>query len=72
MKQAGIGERALMNARDDSSIRNFNGKIEVSDSTYKTEMDKEDFFEAQKDKVSFYELHNSFYLSSTDWSMMSL
>ena len=72
MKQAGIGERALMNTRDNSSIRNFNGNIEVSDSTSKTETDKEDFFEALKDKVAFYGLHNSFYLPSTDWTMMSL
>ena len=72
MKQAGIGERALMNARDDSSVRKFNGKLEVSDSTSKTEMDKEDFFETLKDKVAFYGLHNFFYLPSTDGTMLLL
>ena len=72
MKQAGIGERALMNAHDDSSVRNFNGKLEVSDSTSKTEMDKEDFFETLKDKVAFYGLHNFFYLPLTDGTMWSL
>ena len=66
MKQAGIGERALMNARDDSSVRNFNGKLNNSDSTTKSEMDKEDFFDALKDKVAFYGLHNFFYLPSPD------
>ena len=70
MKQAGIV--ALMNARDDSSVRKFNGKLEVSDSTSKIEMDKEDFFETLKDKVAFYGLHNFFYLPSTDGTMLSL
>ena len=44
MKQAGICERTLMNSRDDSSVRNINGKLKVSDSNSKTETDKEDFF----------------------------
>ena len=72
MKQAGIGERDLMNARDDLSVRNFNGKLEVSESTSKTEMDKEDLSEALKDKVAFYGLHNFFYLPSTDGTMLLL
>ena len=56
IKQAGVSERILTNSREDSSLRKFNGKLEVPNTT-SYEMDKEEFIESLKDKISYYGLH---------------
>ena len=72
VKQAGISERTLMNSREDSSLRKFNGKLEVPNAATSFDMDKEEFNESLKDKISYYGLHKFFYLPGPEKKILSL
>ena len=72
VKQTGISERTLINSRENSSLRKFNGKLEIPNTITSSKMDKEEFIESLKDKISSYGLHTFYYLPGPEKKMISL
>ena len=62
----------MINSREYVSLRKFIGKQQAPTSTTSSEMDKEEFIESLKDKISYYELYGFFYLPGPDEKMISL
>ena len=61
-----------MNSRKDSSLRKFNGKLEVPTTATSFDVDKEEFNESLKDTISYYGLHKFFYLPGPEKKILSL
>ena len=74
LKYYTLSERALMHSRDSSSIIKFDGKLELITSltSIPTELDKDEFINSLKDKVSYYRLHTFFYLPGPNGTMFGL
>ena len=72
VKQLSANETKLREERNSISTMKFDGKLELSDSSRSTEIDKEQFFQSVQENINFYGLQTFFFLPDTSNQMRNL
>ena len=71
LKQISMNQKTLMDARKDTSLTKFDGKLEVAEDD-PAQLDKEQFITAVADEAKYYGLESFFSITREDGSMTSI